>query len=63
MNSTPATSPKSRRFLVALGLAAVIAIAGTQTPVMAFDGRASCSLWAEMKAALFGVDCHYFMSR
>jgi len=51
---------------MALGLAALLAIAGTQTSVMAYDGYGTgtpCTVWAQIKSAMTGVDCHYFMGR
>jgi hypothetical protein len=51
------------RFITAAGLALLLAIASLETNVMAYEGygTGNCSLWAKIKAEIYGVDCHYFM--
>jgi len=52
------------RLITAFALAVLLAIASLQTNVMAYEGygTGNCSLWAKIKAQIYGVDCHYFMS-
>ena len=52
-------------FVAAFVLAILLAIAGTQAKLMAYEGygTGNCSLWAKILAELYGVDCHYLMNR
>ena len=68
MKTTPTIASNPRQFIVAFGLAVLLAIAGAQTTLKAQDGGGAgsgprCSLFALIWSWAHGIDCHLYEAR